>query len=277
MFTKLSSSVLTLVLIASPVFAASSQQQIDGSARIESGSVLSINSYKGSISIKTWDKDEIAWDVQIVADGNEELVEKTKIRVERKGDDLVFSTDYEEAKKQKRGFLGISFGSNNVSLPFANYEITIPKHLQIEIDDYKSIIDIEGIQGDLLINNYKGAIDIRDGVSDIEINSYRAPIDIENLDGSLNVNTYKGEIHVSMSDIDENTSFDTYGGEVHLYLPKGDSFSVDAEMGRKSKFVCDFEDVKKTGKKNRYVGSVNGGGPSVTMATYKGSFEIYSN
>ena len=247
-----------------------------GSAKIDQGSKVVISSYKGSIKINTWDRDEVVWDVRIEADEDFELVEKTSIDVVRKNGGIVFKTNYDRAKKTKSRFFGIFTSTSSVSLPFAHYELTIPQNASVKIDDYKSEIVIREIGGDLVINNYKGPIDIRDGTSSIEINSYRSPIDIEDLDGSLEVNTYKGEIHVSMTDLADRTSFDTYRGEVFLMLPENEAFSVEANMGRSKDFVCDFDEIKKK-KSNVFVGKVNGGGPAVTMSTYKGSFEISSN
>ena len=262
-----------ILLTSSQIFA---QDEDAGSLKIDKGSKIVISSYKGSIKINTWDRDEVVWKYRIEADEDFELVEKTSIDMKRKDGGVVFKTNYDRAKKKTSRFFGLITSSSSVSLPFAHYELTIPNDSRVKIDDYKSEIVIRDIGGDLVINNYKGPIDIRNGNSSIEINSYRSPIDIEDLNGSLDLNTYKGEIHVSMTDLDNHTSFDTYRGEVFLMLPESEAFSVEANMGRSKQFVCDFDQVKKK-KSNVYVGKVNGGGPAVTMSTYKGSFEISSN
>ena len=250
---------------------------------------LVIDNYKGSITVTTWNRDEVAVDVRIVADETDHLVEDTDVKVHRSGSTLHFETDYDEdawKRLRKRGLLDMF---NGFSQPFVHYEVRMPRAARLVIDDYKSEIRVTGLRSDLIIDTYKGGIDVED------------------LDGSLRLETYKGTGYVTFSRFQDDSSVETYKGRVTLDLPADTGFDLDADLGRRGDLDSEFDldrrrrtddddddgfwdddddddgddddddeywDDDDDDDDNRYRGAVNGGGPRLHLDSYKGRISL---
>ena len=256
---------------------------------------LVVDNYKGSITVTTWGRDEVAVDVRIVADRTDGLVESTDVKVRRSGRTLRFETDYDEdawERIRKRGLFDMF--SDGYSQPLVHYEVRMPRAARLTIDDYKSEISVTGLQSDLTIDTYKG------------------DIDVEGLDGSLRLDTYKGTGHIAFSRLDDDSAVDTYKGRVTLALPRDTGFDLDADLGRRGDLDSDFDldrryrddddddgddddddgywyddddddgdddddddywDDDDDGD-NVYRGAVNGGGPRLHLESYKGRIAL---
>jgi len=211
-------------LLAAMPARAQEEKKLTFNEKLESDGRLVIDTYKGSVTVTTWDRDEVAVDVRIVADQTDELVESTDIKVHRSGRTLRFETDYDEdAWKhiRKHGILGMF--SDGFSQPFVHYEIRMPRTARLTIGDYKSEIRVTGLQAGLVIETYKGDVEVDD------------------LDGSLRLETYKGTGHIAFSRLDDDSSVDTYKGNVTLVFPGNTGFDLDAYLGHRGDLHSDFD------------------------------------
>ena len=275
-------------LLAAMPARAQEERKLSFNENLDNDGRLVIDNYKGSITVTTWDRDEVAVDVRIVADETDGLVEDTDILVHRSGRTLRFETDYDDdawERLRKRGLLNIF--SDGFSQPLVHYEVRMPRSARLAIDDYKSEISVTGLQSDLVIDTYKG------------------DIDVEDLDGSLRLETYKGTGHVAFSRFTDDSSVDTYKGRVTLALPADTGFDLDTDLGRRADLDSDFDlnrrrrnddddddewydDDDDDGDDDddddywddddddddRYRGAVNGGGPQLYLDSYKGRIAL---
>lgn len=254
------------VLAAMPA-RAQEEKTLTFNESLDSDGRLVIDTYKGSITVTTWDRDEVAVNVRIVADQTDALVENTDVKVHRSGRTLRFETKYDEdAWKylRRRGLLDMF--SDGFSQPFAHYEIRMPRTARLEIDDYKSDISVADLRAELVIDTYKG------------------DVVVENHDGALQLETYKGTGRVSFDRLADDSSIDTYKGDVTFVLPRDAGFDLDADLGRRGDLDSDF-DVDRRRRRSRYWdddddddnvyrAEVNGGGPRLRLETYKGHLAL---
>ncbi len=211
-------------LLAAMPARAQEEKKLTFNESLDSDGRLVIDTSKGSVTVTTWDRDEVAVDVRIVADKTDELVESTDVKVHRSGRTLRFETDYDEdAWKHIRKHGLLDMFSDGFSQPFVHYEIRMPRTARLAIDDYKSEIRVTGLQADLVIDTYKGDVEVDD------------------LDGSLRLETYKGTGHVAFSRFDDDSSVDTYKGNVTLAFPRDAGFDLDADLGRRGDLDSDFD------------------------------------
>ncbi len=282
-------------LLAAMPARAQEEKKLTFNEKLASDGRLVIDTYKGSVTVTTWDRDEVAVDVRIVADQTDELVESTDIKVHRSGRTLRFETDYDEdAWKHIRKHGILDMFSGGFSQPLVHYEIRMPRTARLDIDDYKSEIRVTGLQADLVIETYKGDVEVDD------------------LDGSLQLETYKGTGHIAFSRLDDDSSVDTYKGNVTLVLPGDTGFDLVADLGRRGDLISDFDLDRRRhrGRRHRndddydddgdddddddgddddddeywddddddddnvYRGAVNGGGPRLHLETYKGRIAL---
>ena len=251
--TKLVRLVLSLVLLTSLTIAQKTKDYEESYSFSSTGTV-SVDTYKGSITVETWNKDEVYFHAVVEPDTDgwnptspEEQLERCEVRVNYSENYLSLESDYKESH---------GWGSSNRA--FVHYTIKMPATAELKIDDYKS---------DTKINNL---------ISDLDLETYKGRVSINNFSGKLNLETYKGDVNVGYTELKENCSFDTYKGEVTLSLPSKAKFNFDFEMGKKGDYSSDFDMMLKKydSDDGDFKGQVNGGGATIKFSTYKGEISL---
>jgi len=253
--------ILVLALVAPAI--AQETREVNKSGPFGANGRLYVDTYKGSIDIVPWDKQEIEIHAVIEADGGDryerEMVQDTEIRIDLTSSSARIRTDYEHAKRRHRGFLGL-FGDYSGNLPFVYYTIKLPRTTRVEIKDYKSKTTVDDLQGD------------------VEIDTYKGEVAVSRLSGALDLNTYKGEVRVGFAALTGRSRVETYKGEIEMSLPKGKGFDLEANMGRRAQLTSDFERVRdRDGDRRRGYEmrtSVNGGGPVLRIKSDRGQVRL---
>jgi len=258
MLMRTATALFAFLLCAAPLMAQTSRT-INETFDIDAQGKVNIDTYKGSVVVETWNEPRVEIDIEIVSeeDGRrgEEEVDLTEIRIRNTSRGVSLETDYDALQKKRKG---IRFWNNNTNLPEVHYTIRMPAEAELLIDDYKSEIQVDGLRGDLNIDTYKSRIDVKEHA------------------GRFYLDTYKGSGHIAFADVTERIEVDTYKGDVTLVLPKSAGFDLDADLGRRGDLTSDFRLPRRDRDDNDVRGEVNGGGPRLTLATYKGAFRIDS-
>jgi len=253
---KTAFGLLTLGFFVAGTTCAQDSKTVFQSEPLNSSGRVTIDNYKGSITVTTWDREEVEIAAHVVADEDKELVQDTEIIIRRSGNTVRIETDYDKIQRRQRRFR--LFGGNSYSLPFVHYKVKMPRTADLIIDDYKSEIAVTDLAADLDVETYKGVVEIND------------------LDGALRLETYKGEVYVDFSGLADDCSFDTYKGDIDIRLPGDVGFDLDADVGRRGDLNTDFRVSNLRIDDDYYRGSVNGGGHRLHLETYKGNFRLRS-
>ena len=292
-------SLCALLLLALPLGPAQAQDDvrtIEDTVPLAADGRVGIDTYKGSITITTWDRDEVRYEARIEPDGDGDLVSKTEIDIDRSDRSVRLTTNYDDARETaSRGGLWGLFGSGgSVSLPFVHYTLTIPRTATLNIEDYKSEIDVRVLQADLTLETYKGeiALEAIEGAVDLEtykgegtlhdvqgnlvIDTYKGRLQVERLSGAVEIDTYKGDVEVEFAAFTGDCEADTYKGEVTFRLPADAGFDIDAELGDKADLDSDFALDNVRQDDDDFRAEVNGGGYRIKLNSYKGDFTIRS-
>lgn len=251
------------------------------------GSYLNIDTYKGSVNISSWEKEEIQIRAEIEATvGGKKGKEQTDladIKIKVKDDRIIIKSDYQRLKtalniedkkdcyEENRHPLKWLLDLTRPLLPDVHYDIKLPKQASIKIEDYRSQIDIVGLNGFFDLYTFKGKIKLED------------------IAGELTSDTFKG--NVIIKDAKCGMSLETFKGYFNLSLPKNTSFDLDVTIKKdrevydipfywivpifvsKKDIVCEFPFVKVK-QDNRVVREINGGGPLIKFVTYKGKMVV---
>ena len=279
---RTASAALALLLTAALVSpSAQAQKTIKETVPLAPDGRVAIDTYKGRVTVTTWDRPEVEFEVVIEADEDEELVELTDVKVDRSERRLSLETDYERAEEaRKEGWGPFSWGGST-SLPFANYTIRMPRTARLAIDDYKSEIEIAGLAADVRVETYKGTVDVKEVEGALDLETYKGEALVSDLAGALRVETYKGDVRVAFSRLAGDVTAETYKGAVALVLPADAGFRLDADLSRKGDLDTDLFDLADLREDpddddQQYRGSVAGGGPRLELETYKGTFTLRS-
>ncbi len=257
-------SLAGIVLLAAAAAQAADTKEVHRTVSLDRDGRLSIDTYKGTVTVTTWDKPEVRVDALIEPDGDcqesREKVQWTQVRISGAGASVEIKSDYDEVRHHERGFLGL-FDIQTGSLPFVRYTIQMPATARLDIKDYKSGINVSNLKADLRLQTYKGTARVA------------------GLDGSARVDTYKGDTRVEFARFSRASRFDTHKGEIEVRLPPDSRFELDAHTGRRGDIESDFAMATHAGRwrEARAEGAVNGGGPPLRLTTYKGTLRIKSS
>jgi Putative adhesin len=253
-----------LAVGAQTLVAAESTKEVQKTAPLQADGRVSLEAYKGSIRITGWDRPEVAVQARVESDDGcgdskyqAEMVRDTEVRIDGGGSSLSIESDYSRVKDRHWGFF---FGGCS-NLPFVHYTISMPRSARLEIKDYKSEITLNDLGAEIRLNTYKGEV--------------RAA----GLGGPMRLDTYKGDVRMGFTKVSGDMRFETYKGQIELTLPKDARFSVAADVSGRGSLDSDFPVLLRTGSHSRshIEASANGGGPELSLHTYRGTFKLRSS
>jgi len=166
---------IPLLLVYAALNAADDTREIRKTVSLSAQGRVVIDTYKGSISVTTWDKPQVEMVVRIEPDGwgasDRELVRNTEIEIDSTSDTLRLKTRY---PKDYGTWLG------NYSQPHVKYTLRMPRTAQLRIKDYKSDINVDGLTAALDIDTYQGEIHVnkQDG-GVVEVKIYKSDARVE--------------------------------------------------------------------------------------------------
>jgi hypothetical protein len=172
---------------------------------------------------------------------------------------------------ENNNFVKVQSGSWNNKIDLV---IEIPSGFDLDVHTYND--------GDLMITNVQGAVELED---------YNGDISALNISGSVVATSYNGEIKVTFDKVTENTpmSYTSYNGDIDLSFPSATkaTFKMKTDQGeiytgfdmtvsksepqqkkdaRSGTFKIVIDDWRK--------GDINGGGPEIVMKTYNGNLYV---
>jgi hypothetical protein len=240
-------------------------REVTKSVSLTADGEVTIDTYKGSITVSTWDKPQVDIRARIEADDQfdsryaEERVRDTEIQIDATDRRVRIKTDYDNLRKHDRGFFSFFEGESG-SLPLVHYTITMPRTASLRVKDYKSRSTISDVKADVDFTTYKGEAEI------------------ENLGGALQLNTYKGEARVTFATLSGRNRCETYKGRITIAIPAKSGFDLDAEFGYRTDFSTDFEvEVRSRGRRHsnaEFRGPVNGGGATLVLRSSRGNVRL---
>lgn len=257
--------ILTALLLVVVVTQAQESREVRKTVLLDPEGRVSIDTYKGSVSVDVWEKKEVEIVARIEADEwdrySEENVRDTEIRISDSPAEVRIKTDYDRLRRRSRGFWGIFDGTSG-SLPFVHYTIRMPASARVRIKDYKSDISLAGLKAGIDVETYKGTVEAR------------------GVEGGMDLETYKGNVRVEFAAMSHASSFETYKGDISIVFSETAAFRLDADLGRRGDLDSDFSFASSSDRRSRKryfsSGDVNGGGPTLRLRTDKGTFRLLS-
>ncbi|MEM1271059.1 MAG: DUF4097 family beta strand repeat-containing protein [Bacteroidota bacterium] len=255
-----------LVLLVLPALAfAQNERVLSDTLPLDNDGKILIDTFKGTIEVKSWDRNEVSYKVEIVADEHEDLVEDTELRVRHSKGRLELVVDYEKAKKRNR--------RNHYSMPFTHVTVRVPSRSSVSVETHKAEIDVANIGGDVDVDTHKGDIAVRNVAGYTSIDTHKSRGRLAGLMGPLSIDTHKGVIDVELDAVEGDIDIDTHDGRITVVVPKSASLEVDAEVRRfrlDDDFKIDMVDLDNDHLKAR----INGGKHRFRADSYKGTVRL---
>jgi hypothetical protein len=146
---------------------------------------------------------------------------------------------------------------------------------EIKIGTSGGGIDVSGGSGSLSGHTSGGSVAVKTFNGPVSVSTSGGGITIENATGKVEGSTSGGGINATLaSPVKEGIKLSTSGGGVTVKVPEGSAFNLDASTSGGG-VTCDLP-VTVQGKleRQRIVGTVNGGGPAVSLHTSGGGIHV---
>ena len=241
---------LLLTATAAGLLSAADSKDIHRTFPLDSRGHVTVDTYKGSIRVSAWDRNEVDVAVRIEEDGDvfAQSVTHADVRFDASPSDVRITSNNQW-----------SFFLVDGVAPSYQYTIRMPRTASLRIKDYKSETQVSDLAAEVQVETYKGSLQLR------------------NFSGGLTVNTYKGEIRADFAAVTAPIRIDTYKGSVDLRMSRDSRFDLITDLGRRGGDPdSDFARYVRTSnlRDRTRRSQVNGGGPEVKVRSYKGEFSL---
>lgn len=195
---------MTATLLIGALAVAMAQQQTDTTFAVRAGSRVEVETFGGSISVKTWDKNAIR--VQ-AAHGR-----RDEITIESRGSSVQIGAE---------GRMGTP---TNV-----DFVITAPSSVSVSLSGVYTDIDVAGLTGDVDAETVQGNIKVSGG-SRLKLESVEGDIVIDRVRGRISANTVNRGIRISNSVGDIEA--ETVNGPIIVQSAQANSVDMATVNGR---------------------------------------------
>jgi DUF4097 and DUF4098 domain-containing protein YvlB len=218
---------------------------IDETIPFSSGGTFHIENVNGSITIETWDREEVRIQAEKIADSQASL-DDIDVEIKGSGTDVSVITHY--PRNNRRG------ESRQVE-----YNITLPVDANLDMRTVNGKLEAHGIRGRVDASTTNGGVDVVDII------------------GETVISTTNGSIRARYTEVFHGEyNFSTTNGSVTLDLPSGAGGELDAKTVNGS-ITTDFPATVKRLNRRHLRGTFGGGGASFKVSTVNGSVKIREN
>ncbi len=234
---------------------------------LRDGGRVSLDNVNGSITVRTWDRDEV--EIRAEKKGKagseaeaEEIVEAIEIRIANKSGAIDIETIL------PRRLLGRGKGAS------VKYELTVPRQATLDLSSSNGGIRVEGVEGEVQVSTSNGGIHIEDVGGNLRAHTTNGGIKAYDIRGTVEAETTNGGIFAEMraGRLEQDISFRTTNGSVELGVEAGLAASIDARTSN-GRVKSDFGEPEGKSRKTLRV-DLNGGGPTIKLSTTNGSVRL---
>jgi len=193
--------MITAVLVG---MLALTMPQTDTTFAVRSGGRLGVDAMLGSITVKTWDRDEM----RVRATHSDGM----RVRI-----------------RNTNGKVDVEASSRRGADTSVQYDIMVPKSFGVSVDGLQFAVNIDGVQGDITIDNVEGGVTLRNVTGDVEVETVSGAIVLDNVRGSVAVNTTNESIR--MTAVRGNVVAETVNGNITMRRMESNTVTASTVNG----------------------------------------------
>lgn len=225
------------------------QESTEFTGEFSPAAVVELKNVNGSVTIKTWDREEYQLIVTKTS-RHEENLELLEVHQDISRDHAKIEVHI----PKKKGWFSMSQIQGKVNLV-----LTVP-----------STVDLDKI------STVNGTVELSDVMGPVTASSVNGRINATNLGGPTKLNTVNGAISASFTHLahDADLSFGTVNGSIQLRLPEDLHADVRSSVVN-GRISCDFPiklEGSKSGRKLR--GQIGNGGSAIAARSVNGSIKL---
>lgn len=270
---------------------------------IRPGGALAIDVHDADVQVETGGGSGVEIELYLHAEDMEwarRMYERAQFRAEQQGSTARLTSQEVRVDRSDRGRRRWYSIRASIRIP-RQFDVTIrTADGDVTVGDLNGSLDLRTADGDVTVGRVRGVVeaDTQDGdviVGDVEgprvsihsqdgdlsvgalavqeavIETQDGDVSIESVTGEVRVDTHDGDLRIGLKSV-VGASIRTGDGDVTVYLPE--SFAADVDIQSESIDVGDVLRVTGTVSRHRMKGTMNGGGPPLTVRTGDGSVTI---
>ena len=215
---------------------------------------VSVSNVNGSITIDTWERNEVKLEAVKTADDKSKLSE-VEIQIDAQKDFLKIETNYDSWKSD-----GGNRGWKNYGRLSVEYHLTVPKNAVLD--------EIETVNGSVNITNSNNLT---------KASTVNGTVNANNLRGTANLSTVNGNVEANFDQLQSSSkiTLETVNGRVNLTIPSDSDATVKADTVNGS-IVNDFGLPVRKGQyvgKDLY-GKIGSGEVQIRLNSVNGGLSI---
>ncbi len=230
---------------------------------------VEINNRKGSITVTTWDRSQVGYEVTLSPSEGDSVVMMGP-DIDRSAQELSFGRRNDSWSIQIPGVLTIS--PNRGHDPVGDYRIVMPVTTALEVDDFASTIEVTNVEANVTIDTHQGTTTVHGVTGDLALDTFSGTAKATGLHGGANLDTHQGRIEASFEEFTTPSSVDTHSGTVRLFLPADAGFELQLDLDKENLTVDEaFGTPTSSDDEHR---AYNGGGPPFELDSFSGTVEV---
>lgn len=248
------------------VAAALQSKEFRKTLAFEPGGELTLHTDKGSVQLTSWEQNQVEIYARIEApegasaDYGRRAVEAARVDVAGDGRSLTIRSNFDDVPYLDRLF------NSSRHLPDIHYEIRAPRqlNLRLEVDRCRKV-ELRGLAGRIQVKTDRSPLRASDLNGEIYLKLDRGQATLSGVQGSLDLETDRTDSRLQAVSIKGDSRLNVGRGELEMRLPDSQGLTLAADLGRRERLDTDFAVTTRSFSKDKIEGTINGGGPLLTI------------
>lgn len=271
-------TMVTVVAMASvlPLPAAAQTRDFNETVPLAAGGRLRVEGSKGSITITSWDREEVEIRARIEASGDVDAdyarrtVDATTIDVTGTSQSVSIRSNYDDVPRRSSFWRG-----NSRSIPDIHYVIRAPRRLNVSVESDRGPTVLSGFDGQITLDADRGDIDLRDLSGEIRIAIDRgSDSQVAAIRGSFDIEADRTNIRMHDILIENSSRLEIDRGNVEIEVGASQGLTLRAELSRRASFDSELPLTLGSLDGEDFKGTINGGGPELVIESDRGSVRL---
>ena len=244
------------------------------------GGNLRVNTDVGTVKITSWERNQVEVVARIEGRNNSDVsadymrraIEATEIEVIASSNQVTIKANYDQVPYENR------WGGRNRVIPQIEWEIRAPRRANIDLDTDRSEAEVRGFEGRHTFKTDRTPLRVEDVSGDIRLDIDRGnQTQLRNVRGSLQIEADRTDISFDRLQLTGDSRVQMDRGKLELRMIGSQGLNLSMNKQRRTLFQSDFPITTSNFNEDKLEGSINGGGPRLTLHTDRTQVYLKNN
>ncbi len=271
--------LITFLVILSAVSVAQSKN-FSRTVDFAVGGDLRVNTDVGTVRITSWERNQVEVVARIESRNHEHVsadymrraVEATEIEMIGSGNRVTIKANYDNVPYES------IWGGRNRVIPRIEWEIRAPRRANIDLDTDRSEAEVRGFDGRHYLKSDRSPLRVEDMSGELRLNIDRGnQTRLSNIRASLQIEADRTDLMFERLQLTGDSRVEMDRGKLELRMAGSQGLNLSMNKERRNSFQSDFPITASSFSDDKLEGSINGGGPRLTLHTDRTQVSLKNN